>query len=319
MQSKIPDFLKKDYRKYVVYVSFFLILIFFSITLTGKIFLSASNLMNILRQTAMVSIMAIGMTFALTAGEIDLSIGSIVALSALVTGVMLEKFNNIPLALLAGLGTGIVAGFINGFITTKARIPAFLVTLGTSGILSGLGRSITNLESVPIINSVFNFTFGSGNIGPISTLFIWTIIIMIIGHLLLKNTPFGRAVLATGGNRSAAKYSGIRTDHIRIAVLMISAVSASFAGILYAGRLHGARYTLGESDLMTVIAAVIIGGTSFSGGRGSVVGAIIGSIVMGMMNNGLLLMGLDVSEQMIARGIIIIIAVSLSLREKAES
>jgi len=319
MQSKIPDFLKKDYRKYVVYVSFFLILIFFSITLTGKIFLSASNLMNILRQTAMVSIMAIGMTFALTAGEIDLSIGSIVALSALVTGVMLEKFYNIPLALMAGLGTGIAAGFINGFITTKARIPAFLVTLGTSGIISGLGRSITNLESVPIINSAFNFTFGSGNIGPISTLFIWTIIIMMIGHLLLKNTPFGRAVLATGGNRSAAKYSGIRTDHIRIAVLMISAVSASFAGILYAGRLHGARYTLGESDLMTVIAAVIIGGTSFSGGRGSVVGAIIGSIVMGMMNNGLLLMGLDVSEQMIARGIIIIIAVSLSLREKAES
>jgi len=319
MQIALNKSLLRDYRQYVVYVSFFLILIFFSITLSGRGFLSPSNLMNILRQTAMVSIMAVGMTFTLTAGEIDLSIGSLVALSALVTAVILDRVNSIPLALIAGLGTGVLAGFINGIITTKARIPAFLVTLGTSGIISGLGRSLTNLESVPIINKKFNFIFGSGNAGPIPTLFIWTIIVMSIGHMLLKNTPFGRAVLATGGNRAAARYSGIRTDRIRIAVLVISAVSASFAGILYAGRLHGARYTLGESDLMTVIAAVIIGGTSFSGGRGSVIGAIIGSIVMGMMNNGLLLMGLNVSEQMIARGIIIIIAVSLSLREKAES
>ncbi|MCP4401833.1 MAG: ABC transporter permease, partial [bacterium] len=124
---------------------------------------------------------------------------------------------------------------------------------------------------------------------------------------------------ATGGNRSAARYTGIRTDRIRVAALVISALTASFAGILYAGRLHGARYTLGEYDLMTVIAAVIIGGTSFSGGRGSVFGAILGSIVMGMMNNGLLLMGLSVSDQMIARGVIIIIAVSLSLRESPEN
>lgn len=319
MHKKLNNTFFKDIRQYVVYFSFVMILIFFTIALSPKIFLSGANLMNILRQTAMVSIMAVGMTFTLTAGEIDLSIGSLVALSALVAGVVLESVNNIPLAVLAGLGTGALTGFINGIITTKARIPAFLVTLGTAGIITGLARSLTNLESVPIINKTFTFIFGSGNIGPIPTLFIWTIVIMAIGHLLLKNTPFGRAVLATGGNRAAAKYSGIRTDRIRVAVLMISAVSASLAGILYAGRLHGARYTLGESDLMTVIAAVIIGGTSFSGGRGSVVGAILGSIVMGMMNNGLLLMGLSVSEQMIARGFIIIIAVSLSLREKAET
>lgn len=319
MHKKINKSILKDFRQYVVYFSFVMILIFFTIALSPKIFLSAGNLMNILRQTAMVSIMAVGMTFTLTAGEIDLSIGSLVALSALVAGVVLDSLNSIPLAIIAGLGTGAITGFINGIITTKARIPAFLVTLGTAGIITGLARSLTNLESVPIINKTFTFIFGSGNIGPIPTLFIWTIVIMAIGHLLLKNTPFGRAVLATGGNRAAAKYSGIRTDRIRIAVLMISAVSASLAGILYAGRLHGARYTLGESDLMTVIAAVIIGGTSFSGGRGSVIGAILGSIVMGMMNNGLLLMGLSVSEQMIARGFIIIIAVSLSLREKAET
>jgi len=273
--------------------------------------------MNILRQTAMVSVMAVGMTYTICAGEIDLSIGGVVALSALVTAVIL-KTQPLILAVLAGLSVGAVTGFVNGVITTKVRIPAFLVTLGTSSIVTGLARTITNLEAVPITNRTYNFWFGSGDIGPVSTLFIWTVIIAVIGQIVLKKTPFGMAVLATGGNRSAARYSGVRTDNIRIAVLMLSAISASMAGLLYAGRLHGARYTLGEADLLTVIAAVIIGGTSFTGGKGSVIGAIIGSIVMGMLNNGLLLMGLSVSEQMIARGIIIVLAVSLSLRESLE-
>ena len=142
--------------------------------------------------------------------------------------------------------------------------------------------------------------------------------IVFLGQILLTKTPFGRAVLATGGNRSAARFSGVRTDNIRIAVLVLCGLTAALAGMLYAGRLHGARYTLGQADLLTVIAAVIIGGTAFTGGKGTVIGAFIGSIIMGMLNNGLLLMGLSVSEQMIARGIIIVVAVSLSLREEVE-
>lgn len=308
-----------DFRSLVPYLSFILILIFFSIMLHDRGFLSTDNLMNILRQTAMVSIMAVGMTFTLTAGEIDLSIGAVVALAALVCAVILKRTESLALAVPAALAVGVGVGLVNGFITTKARIPAFLVTLGTSGIVAGMARSITNLEAVPIIDRNFTFIFGSGDVGSVSTLFLWTALFMGLGHVLLKRTPFGRAVLATGGNRSAARYTGIRTDRIRVAVLVLASVTAAFAGLLYAGRLHGARYTLGDSDLMTVIAAVIIGGTSFSGGRGSVFGAIIGSIVMGMLNNGLLLMGLSVSEQMMARGAIIIAAVSLSLREAKES
>lgn len=304
-------------RNYVVYLSFLIILIFFSVILSNKGFLTSDNLMNILRQTAMVSVMAVGMTFTITAGEIDLSIGATVALSALVTALLL-KTQSIFVAVTASLAIGLVVGLINGIITTKVRIPAFLVTLGTQSIVSGIARTITNLQAVPITNANFNFIFGSGDIGPISTLFIWTVLIAIIGFILLSKTPFGRAVTATGGNRSAARYSGVRTDNIRIAVLVISGIAAALAGILYAGRLNGARYTLGEADLLTVIAAVVIGGTAFSGGKGSIIGSIIGSIVMGMLNNGLLLMGLSVSEQMIARGIIIVIAVSLSLREELE-
>lgn len=306
--------IKFDYKKYIVYISFFLVLITFSVILRDKGFLSYANIMNILRQTAMISVMAVGMTFTISAGEIDLSIGSIVALSALVSALVVAKYG-VVLALLAGLLIGIICGFANGLIVSKIRIPSFLVTLGTSSIIAGFARIITNLEAVPITNSLFTFIFGSGDFGTISTLFMWTLIVMIIGHIIYRKTPFGRAVLAVGGKKTAARFSGINIEKIQIAVMTISGLCAAFAGILYAGRLHGARYTLGEADLMSVIAAVVIGGTSFTGGKGTVVGAIIGSIVIGMLNNGLLLMGLSVSEQMIARGIIIIIAVSLSLRQ----
>ncbi len=307
-----------DFRNYVVYLSFLVILAFFSVVLFDRGFLSPDNFMNILRQTAMVSVMAIGMAFTLSAGEIDLSISSTVALAALVGAIVVQQTN--PLfAILAALGVGLGVGLANGLLVTKLRIPAFLVTLGSAGIVSGLAREITNLQAVPITDQSFNFIFGSGDLGPISMLFVWTTILLVVGHVVYRKTPFGRAVLATGGNRAAARFSGVPVERIRIAVLVISAMAAAFAGLLYAGRLHGARYTLGEQDLLTVIAAVIIGGTSLFGGRGSIVGAVVGSIIMGMLNNGLILMGLSVSEQMIARGIIIIVAVSLSLREASDA
>jgi len=153
-------------------------------------FLSVDNLMNILRQTAMVSVMAVGMTFTITAGEIDLSIGATVALSALLAGVLLRT-QSIVISVTASMLLGLVIGLINGVITTKVRIPAFLVTLGTQSVVSGLARTITNLQTVPITNQIFNYIFGSGNIGPISTLFIWTIIIASIGYIILGKTPFG--------------------------------------------------------------------------------------------------------------------------------
>ena len=305
---------KFDYKKYIVYISFITVLVVFSIILRDRGFLSYGNIMNILRQTAMISVAAVGMTFAISAGLIDLSTGSVVAMSALTTALMLRVTGWIPAAI-CGLLVGFVSGFLNGIVVAKVRIPAFLVTLGTSSVFAGIARTMTNLEAVPIINANFNFIFGSGDIGPISTLFLWTIVIMILGHILYRKTSFGRAVLAVGGNESTARYSGIKVDQIKLWAMTLCGVAAAFAGILYAGRLNGARYTLGENDNMSVIAAVVIGGTSFSGRKGTIVGTIIGSIVIGMLNNGLLLMGLTVSEQMMARGLIIILAVSLSLRE----
>lgn len=306
-----------DWRQYVVYLGFVAILIFFSIAVGGRGFLTFSNLMNIVRQTTPISIMAVGMAFALSSGEIDLSIGAVVALASLVTALLLREAN-MAVAILGGLGVGLAVGLVNGVITVKVRIPSFLVTLGTLSIVTGLARTITDLQAVPVLNQTYNDAFGSGTFGSVSILFVWTVAAMLIGHTVYRHTTFGRHVLATGGNRSAAESVGIRTARVKVAVLVISAMTAAVAGMLYAGRLHGARYTLGETDLLTVIAAVVIGGTSLFGGRGSIFGAIIGSIIMGMVNNGLILMGLDVAEQMMARGVIIILAVALSLREARE-
>lgn len=308
---------KFNLNDYVVYIGFAVIFVFFSITLFNRGFFTGGNLMNITQQTTMISVMAIGMTFTLSAGEIDLSIGSVVAISAMNTALLL-RHTSVLVAFLGGICTGVVVGFINGLFVTRVRIPSFIVTLGMGAIAGGFARLITNLESVPVDNDTFNFIFGSGDIGPVSVLFIWTLVLLILGQIVLRKTAFGRYVLATGGNKVSAIYSGINTNRIKMAVLVLNGALASLAGILYTGRLHGARYTLGDADLLLVIAAVIIGGTSLFGGKGTVIGAIIGSLIMGMINNGLVLMGLNVSLQMIFRGVIIIASVSLSLREAKE-
>ncbi len=304
-----------DYREYIVYLSFFVILAFFAIVLRDTGFLTTRNLLNIVVQSAPVAIMAIGMVFVLSAGEIDLSIGSTVALCALVTAVVLRDVG-FAAAVIAGLGTGVAVGAVNGLLTTKLRIPSFLVTLATMSLIAGLARTLTNLEAIPVQNQLYRTIFGGGSVGPISVLVLWTLAVMAIGHHVYRHRRFGAHVLATGDNTQAAVVSGIRTTRIKVAVLMVSGGSAALAGMLYSGRLAGARYTLGEADLLTVIAAVIIGGTRLLGGKGSIVGAVVGALIMGMLNNGLILMGLSVADQMMARGVIIVVAVALSLREK---
>jgi ribose transport system permease protein len=304
-----------DPGRYMIYLAFLLILAVFSGVLRNDGFLTAENLLNIAQETTPVTIMAIGMVFVLTLGEIDLSIGSVVALSALVSAVMLRRYGMIP-GVLAGLGTGAVIGLVNGLFVTRLRLASFLVTLAMLGLVAGLARSLTELQSVPVTDVWFIEIFGSGGLGPVPALVIWSGAALAIGHFVYRRTRFGAHVRAIGDNRTAALVAGIKVDRMRVAVLVISATSAALAGLLYAGRLQGARYSLGEADLMTVIAAVIIGGTRLTGGAGSVPGALVGSLLMGMLNNGLILMGLSVSEQVIARGCLILLAVALSPRSR---
>jgi len=306
-------------QQYVVYVGFLAIFLFFAIVLGDSGFLTQRNLVNILLQTAPATIMAIGLVFVLSAGEIDLSFGSTVAVSALCGAMAMAAVPQaaLPVGVAAGIGTGLLVGAINGALIAWLRLPSFLVTLATMGLVSGIARSLTQLRSIPVTDPLFTGIFGSGTLFGIPSLIIWTLVAAVICHVAYRQTRFGAHVLATGDNARAAQVSGIKVTRIRLLVFMISGGLAGLAGLLYSGRLQAAKYTLGETDLMTVIAAVIVGGTLLNGGKGSIIGAIVGSLLMGMLNNGLILMGLSVSDQMIVRGLIILVAVAVSLREKS--
>jgi ribose transport system permease protein len=301
-------------RRYVVYVAFLLIFVFFAVTLHDDGFFSQTNLLNIVRQTTPVTVMAVAVVFVLSAGEIDLSLGAVVALTALVTADVMQSHSAV-LALAAGLGVGLGIGAVNGLFVTLLRLPSFLVTLATMGLVAGLARTITNLESVAVENQSFINIFGSGNVGPIPSLAFWALGAVALGHFVFRHKRFGAHVVATGDNVDAARATGIRVDRVRFAVLVVSGASAAIAGILYTGRLEGAYYTLGDQDLLTVIAAVVIGGTRLFGGAGSVIGALVGSLIMGMLTNGMILWGLSSSEQLVAQGVVLLLAISLTLRE----
>jgi len=301
----------RDYAIYFIMVGIFIV---FAIFLRDKGFLSPVNIMNIFRQTAVISILAIGFTFLLSSGEFDLSVGSTVAMCALIGALTLQQAG-IFVAVLAALATGALIGVANGALVVKAKMPSFLATIATSGIIFGFARWITKLQAVPVTNDNFKFVFGGGNVGPISTLFIWTVVAVVIGHLVLSKTSFGRKVLAAGGNKVAAEFSGINVTNVKWLLFISMGAISALAGLLYSGRLAAARYTYGEADLFTVVAAVVIGGTSISGGKGSVIGALIGSIILGMINNGLILFGFSVDQQVIFRGVIILIAVALSPKD----
>ncbi len=303
-----------DLQRGVIHFGFLAILLFFSVTLHDDGFLTTRNLTNIVLQTAPATIMAIGLVFALSAGEIDLSFGSTVAVSALSAAVAMQS-HPMLVGILTGLGAGIAIGAINGVLVAYLRLPSFLVTLATMGLFAGIARSMTDLRSIPVLNDAFTGFFGSGKLLSVPSLVIWTVAAAIVGHIVYRNTRFGAHVLAVGDNPQAARVSGIKVARVRLCVLTICGATAGLAGLLYAGRLQAAKYTLGESDLMTVIAAVIVGGTALNGGKGSIIGALVGSLLMGMLNNGLILMGLKVSDQMIVRGLIILVAVAVSLRD----
>jgi ribose transport system permease protein len=173
---------------------------------------------------------------------------------------------------------------------------------------------ITDTAPQPISDATFNELFGSGDIGPVPSLIVWTIAAVAIGHIVLRKTGYGRRVLATGGNAVAARFSGVDTRRVTFMVLAVMGVVAALAGMLTAGRLQSGRFTFGEGFELSVIAAVILGGTSLFGGRATVIGSVLGSLMIGLINNGLTLMGLESSQQEIVRGAIIIFAVALARR-----
>jgi ribose transport system permease protein len=303
-----------DWRRDVIYIGFVVVFALFAILLHDQGFLSPNNLLNIFRQTATITVIAVGMTFVIACAEIDLSVGSVAGLSSVVAAMALSHWGLVP-GVLAGLAVGLVVGSVNGGLVSLLGVPSFLVTLGMLGIAAGTAQWITHSAPQPILSDTFNLIFGSGNFGPIPGLLIWSAMFVAIGAVVLSKTRFGRQVLATGGNRTAAEFTGVNTRRIKFQVLLLSATVASVAGMLYAGRLQSGRFQWGAGDELSAIAAVILGGTSLFGGSGSVIGTLFGALLIGLINNGLILAGLESSQQQVVRGAIIILAVALARKK----
>lgn len=310
----LPDI---QWRNYVVYLFFAVVLGFFAVTIGDKGFLTVTNMFNIARTTAMITVIAVAMTFVISAGELDLSVGSTAALSALTCALVMQAGFGWPVAVLAALGAGLLVGCLNGFFVTWIGIPSFLVTLGMMQFIRGVDMRITYTNPVSITNQTFNSLFGSGKLLGLPSLLIWSVVIAVLGHVVLKYTGFGRAILATGGNRQAAEYSGVKTRRIKFAAFLLSGAAAALAGMLYSGMMQTARFNFGEGAELMAIAAVILGGTSLFGGKGTILGTFAGSLLIGTINNGLIIMGLDVSEQMMVAGGIIILAVAFGKKPGA--
>lgn len=300
-----------DWRQNLIFVGFVAIFAIFALTLNDRGFLHADNLLNIVRQTSTISVMAVGMAFVIGAAQIDLSVGSTAGLASVTTAMAIASWGTVP-GIIVGVATGLAVGLLNGFFVSVVGVPSFLTTLGMLGVAQGVAMWITGAAPQNILDPSFTNAFGDADLGPIPGLLIWTLAAVAVGHLLLRKTAFGRRVLATGGNQRAALFSGVNTRRVVFAVLVLSGVLASVAGMLYAGRFHQGSYNTGTGDELSVIAAVILGGTSLFGGRATVIGALIGSLMIGLLNNGLILMGLDSSQQEVARGAIIVLAVAIA-------
>lgn len=296
-----------------LYGAFIVLIVGF--TLANPVFLTTGNLLNILNQTALVTIMGAGMSLVLITGEIDLSVGSVLALSGVSAALFMnDVVQNLFLGALVGLAVGAAVGFINGLLSVRFLIPSFLVTLGTLSIARGLALIVTGTAPVSVSDPTFWSVFAEAQILGIPAPIVWTVVVIVLAWVVLHYSVFGRRIFATGGNLAAAKFSGINTRRVKISVFIISGALAGLAGLITAARGHAIRPDVADGIELDVLAAVILGGTSLFGGRGKVYGVILGSILIGILDNGLVLMGIDPSLQQAIKGMLIILAVAFNRR-----
>ena len=276
---------------------------------THNTFLTQTNIFNVLRQSASNLMLACGMTMVIILGGIDLSVGSIIAMSgvfaagAVVWGGMPEI-----VGILIGILSGLVFGLFNGFMIAKTKIPPFIVTLASMNIAKGIAQVYSQGKPIRCMTDAWKF-LGAGYVGPFPTPVITMFIVFIIAVLLLNHTRIGRHIYAVGGNDVAAKFSGIDTAKVKLVVFAFSGLMAGLAGVTIASRLYSGTCTSGDGAEMDAIAAVVVGGTSMAGGSGKLGGTFIGVLIIGILNNGLNLMGINSNWQYIVKGIVILLAV----------
>lgn len=276
---------------------------------TSSSFLSTQNMFNILRQISTNMLIACAMTMVIILGGIDLSVGSIIALSGVVAAGCVSRYElPIAVALIAGALVGVVIGVFNGFVICKTTIPPFIVTLATMNIARGLAKVYTGGSPVRVVTKEWQF-IGAGYIGPVPVPVIIMIIAIIITALMMNKTKLGRHIYAVGGNTQAAEFSGIKVARVKFIVHAYAGLMAGLAGIILASRMYSGQPTAGEGAEMDAIAAVVVGGTSMAGGSGKIGGTIIGALIIGVLNNGLNLMNVNSFWQDVVKGVVILLAV----------
>ncbi|MCP1103014.1 ribose/xylose/arabinose/galactoside ABC-type transport system permease subunit [Aequitasia blattaphilus] len=298
--------------KYKVFLIF--AVLFIVMAVTSDFFLTKANLFNMLRQLSINGLLAVGMTFVLITGGIDLSIGAVLTFSAMVGCSFIRNDSPYPVivCILVTIAIGITIGFINGVVIAKGNVPAFIVTLGTQLMASGGALLFNNGSPIPGLKDSYN-TIGAGNILGIPLPIIIFLVVLLVGVLILKRTRFGRYTYAVGGNNLAAEACGINAAVVKIKVYVIAGLCAAIAGIVLSSRVKTATPLAGDGYELDAIAAVVLGGTSLSGGVGSMWGTVVGVLIIGLLNNGMDLLNVQSYFQDIIQGLIIVLAVFIDV------
>ena len=287
-------------------------MLFLFLSVATDSFLSTKNMLQVLRQICINGLLAFGMTFVLIIGGIDLTVGSVVAISGVSVVIMLNSGVPLPVALVVALLLGAIVGLLNGGIIALTGMPPFIVTLSLQGTIRGIAYVITDGRSVSCDNAVFN-AIGNGYLFGIPIPIYIVAFVMIVISILLYYTRFGRRMYAVGGNITAAGFSGIHVKKIMVQVYVLSGVLSALAGIILASRMYSGQPASGQAYESDAIAAAVLGGTSFNGGIGTVGGTLIGALVIGFLTNGLNLLHISSYVQMIIKGLVIIGAVGIDI------
>jgi inositol transport system permease protein len=301
----------KIYQQFGIFI-ITIIVIIVSVFLSDA-FLSFRNLSNILRQNAVVMIIAFGSQMILISGEVDLSAGSVTAFAGVISTMVMVQTRNLGIAIFAGLACGALLGFFNGFIITFCRIPSFIMTLATQFIARGIILSATNSQPVAGLDNSFAF-IGQGYIGVVPFPIVITLVVLSGYFIIMNRLPFGRHVYAVGGNADAARSSGINPAMVKIKAFVFAGLMSSIAGIILMSRLRSGQPSAALNYEFDAITAVIIGGTSMTGGIGKVYGVVVGAILVGILLNIMTLLNISAYSQQIAKGTIIALAVIIDMR-----
>jgi len=295
-------------QRYGLILSFLLLCLVLS--LLSDRFLTVNNITNVLRQSTINGIIAVGMTYVILTAGIDLSVGAILALSSVITADMLQTGTAVPMAILIGLGAGALLGLINGLIITRAKVPPFVATLGMMTIARGLALTYTEGKPITGLPDAFRFV-GTGSIGPIPVPIVIAAAVFIIGAILLMRMSAGQFIYAIGNNPIAARYAGIRVSIYITFVYVVSGLLSALAGLILIARLDSAQPTAGNAFEFDAIAAVVVGGTSFAGGQGGLGGTLIGVLIIAVLSNGLNLLNIPSFYQPVVSGTVIALALLL--------